>query len=332
MRIAKSIIGIGNALMDVVVKLTDDAILQRDNLPKGSMTLVDAATSASINRQTEGLEKILAPGGSVANTIDGLAHLGANAAFIGKVGNDGMGTSYRDGLTKIGAKPILFKSANPTGVAMALVSPDSERTFGTYLGAAVELSPDDLSPELFVGYDIVYIEGYLVQNHDLISKAAALANDAGLTIALDLASYNVVEENLGFLEEILSEYVDIVFANEEEAKSFTGNAPMEAALELGSLCEIAVVKTGAKGSLICFEDEIIEIGVTGTTCIDTTGAGDLYSAGFLYGYSYGLPLETCGKLASIVAGKVITIYGARMDEGMWKEIKEEVNGVISKFD
>jgi len=326
---SKSIIGIGNALMDVVVKLTDDAIIQKNNLLKGCMTLVDATTSASINNQTEGLEKIYAPGGSVANTIDGLAHLGAKAAFIGKVGNDELGISYSKGLVGIGAKPLLFKSDNPTGVAMALVSKDSERTFGTYLGAAIELSPNDLTPELFEGYDIVYIEGYLVQNHDLIRKAASLANDAGLIVALDLASSNVVEENLGFLEEILSEYVDIVFANEDEAKAFTSMEPMEAALELGGLCTIAVVKTGAKGSLICYEDELTEIGITGTNCVDTTGAGDLYAAGFLYGYSLGLSLENCGKIAAVVAGKVITVYGARMDAAMWADIQGEVKSVLA---
>jgi sugar/nucleoside kinase (ribokinase family) len=325
---AKSIIGIGNALMDIVVKLNDDSILQKNYLPKGSMTLVDAPTSLSINFQTEGLEKILAPGGSVANTVDGLAHLGATATFIGKVGNDELGRSYHDGLAKIGAKPILFNSTNATGVAMALVTPDSERTFGTYLGAAIELSPDDLSAELFNGYDIAYIEGYLVQNHDLVRKAASLAKSAGLTIALDLASYNVVESNLDFLKEILKEYVDIIFANEEESKVFTGKSPREAVDELAGLCEIAVVKVGAQGSLICTGDELIEIGVTGTSCIDTTGAGDLYAAGFLYGISRGLPLSDCGKIASIVAGKVITVYGARMDNAMWEVINEEVKTMV----
>jgi sugar/nucleoside kinase (ribokinase family) len=321
---SKSIIGIGNALMDIVVKLTDDTILQNNNLPKGSMTLVDATTSLSIYNQTDKFEKILAPGGSVANTIDGLAHLGANAAFLGKVGNDVLGQSYRDGLAKIGAKPILFTSPNSTGVAMALVTPDSERTFGTYLGAAIELSPDDLTPELFAGYDIAYIEGYLVQNHDLVRKAATLAKNAGLTVALDLASYNVVEANLDFLKEILKGYVDIVFANEEEAKAFTGNSPLEAVYELATLCEIAVVKVGAQGSLIVQAGELIEVGVTGTVCNDTTGAGDLYAAGFLYGISRGLPLSACGKIASVVAGKVITVYGARMDEELWKTIHAEL--------
>jgi len=321
---SKKIIGIGNALMDVVVKLYDDSILQKNNLPKGSMTLVDATTSASINSQTEGLEKIFAPGGSVANTIDGLAHLGANAAFVGKVGNDELGKSYHDGLISIGAKPILFHSSTPTGVAMALVTPDSERTFGTYLGAAIELSPSDLNIDLFNGYDIAYIEGYLVQNHDLIRKAVILAREAGLTIAIDLASYNVVEANLDFLKEIIANHVDIIFANEEEAKAFTGKNPEEAISELAGMCEIAVVKTGANGSLIQHKNTLYTIGITGTTCIDTTGAGDLYAAGFLYGIARNLPLETCGRMAAIVAGKVITVYGARMDENLWNVIIKDV--------
>jgi len=325
---SKSIIGIGNALMDIVVKLNDDTILEKNKLPKGSMTLVDSATSASLNHQTEGMEKILAAGGSVANTIDGLAHLGAQTSFIGKVGNDELGRIYYEDLKNIGVKPHLFKSFNPTGVAMALVTPDSERTFGTYLGVAVEMSPNDLSSTLFEGHNIAYVEGYLVQNHNLVRQAASLAKNAGLSIALDLASYNVVEENLDFLKEIASEYVDIIFANEEESKAFTGKNPRESVKELSKLCHIAVVKTGAQGSLICSGKEFIEIGVTGNSCVDTTGAGDLYAAGFLYGYSLGLPLEKCGKIASVVAGKVISIYGARMNETMWEQIKAEVSKII----
>ena len=246
----RSIIGIGNALMDVVVKLPNDDILSKYNFPKGSMILVDAETSSKINSDTEVFEKILAPGGSVANTVDGLANLGAEAGFIGKVGNDDLGKKYNNGLSAIGAKPLLFESETSTGVAMALVTPDSERTFGTYLGAAIELSPEDITIDLFRGYDIAYIEGYLVQNHDLVRKAAEMARKAGLTIAIDLASFNVVEANIDFLKEIIAEYVDIIFANEEEAKAFTGKEPEDAIHEFAKSCEIAVVKIGKEGSLI----------------------------------------------------------------------------------
>lgn len=325
----KSIIGIGNALMDVVVKLPNDDILLKNHLPKGSMTLVDAETSNNINTQTIVYDQLLAPGGSVANTIHGLACLGAQTAFIGKVGNDILGQKYHDELARSGVDPHLFRSTSSTGLAMALVTPDSERTFATYLGAAVELEPENFSIELFRGYDVAYIEGYLVQNHELVRKSAEMARKAGLTIALDLASYNVVQENLDFLKEIIEQYVDIIFANEEEAKAFTGLDP-EASLDvLAQSCDIAVVKTGSKGSLIKNSHEVVRVGIEGTSCIDTTGAGDLYAAGFLYGFSRNLSMEACGKLASLVAGKVITIYGARMDDALWAEINAQVKDILA---
>lgn len=316
----KTIIGIGNALMDVVVKLPNDELLTSYSFPKGSMILVDEVTSKGINSDTESYEKIFAPGGSVCNTIDGLAHLGADVAFIGKVGQDELGKQYGKGLEEIGAKPLLFESNTSTGVAMALVTPDSERTFGTYLGAAIELSPDDISIDLFRGYDIAYIEGYLVQNHELVRKAAEMARKAGLSIALDLASFNVVEANLDFLKEIVAEYVDIIFANEEEAKAFTGLDAKEAIHVLSDLCDIAVVKIGKEGSLIKTNSEFVKVGVIETTPVDTTGAGDLYAAGFLYGFSKNLSVAKCGEIAAITSGKVIAVYGARMKSEIWQEI------------
>lgn len=330
MNTEKTIIGIGNALMDAVVKLTDDSFLTQCNLPKGSMTHVDAETSKLLNEETNIYEKEYVPGGSVANTIDGLAHLGANASFIGKVGDDEFGEKYGAGLKEVGANPILFKTKTPTGLVMAMITSDSERTFATYLGAAIEMIPEDIHIELFRGYDIAYIEGYLVQNHDLVRKAAEMARKAGLTIAIDLASYNVVEENIDFLKEIIAEYVDIIFANEDEAKVFSGKEPIEALNEFATMCDIAVVKIGGEGSLIKSGDYFQKVGTIGNKCIDSTGAGDLYAAGFLYGFSKRLKLETCAKIGSITAGNVITVYGARMNDEMWKSINESVNNLINE--
>ena len=319
---AKRILGIGNALMDVVVKLTDEQVLAANNLPKGSMTLVNAETSKHIDEQTGSFEKLLTPGGSVANSVHGLAQLGAQAGFIGKVGTDELGSIYFNELMKIGAIPELFKSEQtPTGRAMALVTPDGERTFGTFLGAAIELTPADLTAE---GYDIAYIEGYLVQNHDLIRKAVYLAKDAGMLVALDLASYNVVEQNIDFLKEVVTNSVDILFANEDEAKAFTGKEPEDALIQLSELVDIAVVKIGSKGSLIKQGSQRIHIEAIESTCIDTTGAGDLFASGFLYGLSKELPLERCGQLGAITAGHVIRTYGARMDNETWSEIRNKI--------
>jgi sugar/nucleoside kinase (ribokinase family) len=322
---AKRILGIGNALMDVVVKLTDEQVLAANNLPKGSMTLVNAETSKHIDEQTGSFEKLLTPGGSVANSVHGLAQLGAQAGFIGKVGTDELGSIYFNELMKIGAIPELFKSEQtPTGRAMALVTPDGERTFGTFLGAAIELTPADLTADLFEGYDIAYIEGYLVQNHDLIRKAVYLAKDAGMLVALDLASYNVVEQNIDFLKEVITSSVDILFANEDEAKAFTGKEPEDALVELSELVDIAVVKIGSKGSLIKQGNHRIHIEAIESTCVDTTGAGDLFASGFLYGLSKELPLERCGQLGAITAGHVIRTYGARMNNETWSEIRNSI--------
>jgi sugar/nucleoside kinase (ribokinase family) len=324
----KKIIGIGNALMDVVVKLTSNEVLTQNNLPKGSMTLVDLETSGKINEATKNYERIYAPGGSAANTIHGLANLGVESAFLGKVGNDQLGNKYKSELEKIGALPRLFQSNTPTGVAMAMVTPDSERTFATYLGAAIELVADEITIDLFRDYDIAYVEGYLVQNHALVRKVLEMTRKAGLIIALDLASYNVVEDNIDFLNEIIEPYVDVIFANEDEAKAFTGFEPEAAARQLAKICDIAVVKTGKNGSIIQHNVSSRLIDIFGNICVDTTGAGDLYAAGFLYGFSNNYSLTVCGQIASIVAGHVVSIYGARMDTKMWNIIKSEIAEVI----
>lgn len=310
--------------MDIVVQLPNEKVLTSNNLPKGSMTLVDEATSKSLDDQTAAFEKVLTPGGSVANTIHGLAYLGAESGFIGKVGEDELGNHYYNELKKIGAEPVLLKSKNKTGVAMGLISEDGERTFGTHLGAAIDLTPADLSEEFFKNYEIAYIEGYLVQNHDLVRRAAEIAKSLGMKIAIDLASYNVVEENLDFLKEITTKYIDIIFANEEEAKAFTGKEPEEAIHIFGELCEIAVVKIGSKGSIIKRGNEKIIVETIGNKCLDSTGAGDLYAAGFLYGLTKNYSLKSCAEIGSITAGNVITIYGARMNDENWDIIRSQI--------
>jgi sugar/nucleoside kinase (ribokinase family) len=199
------ILGIGNALVDIMTQLNDDSILERFKLPKGSMTLVDKEMSDYIHIETTGLPKHKASGGSAANTIHGLSHLGIKTSFIGKIGTDEMGRFFKKDMHINGINPILYNSVEDTGRAVALISPDSERTFATYLGAAVELSADDLTIDIFNGYQFFYIEGYLVQNRELIEKALRLSKHAGLKTCLDLASYNIVEENRSFLHSIIND-------------------------------------------------------------------------------------------------------------------------------
>jgi len=318
------VLGIGNALVDALNKLKSDDLLKELGLPKGSMQLVDAETSANIQKKSEDLEKEMASGGSAANTIHGLANLGVETAFIGTVGNDDIGNFFINDLKKSGIKPLLNISSTPSGLANAMISPDGERTFGTFLGAAIELATKDLKPEQFAGNDLLHVEGYLVLNHDLLEGILKMAKDNGLEISLDLASYNVVEDNLEFLKEMVEQYVDIVFANEEEAKAFTGMEPEDALNELAKVTKVAVVKVGSKGSMIKTNNETTYIDVEPTEVVDTTGAGDLYAAGFLYGYVNNMSDDQSGKIGAMLASKVIADYGAKLNEDDWAEIKSKI--------
>lgn len=320
----KTIVGIGSALVDILVQLEDDQLLDSFQLPKGSMTLVDALLSQKILDSTEGLERSIETGGSAANTVRAIAQLGGKTGFIGKISNDKMGHFFKDEFEQFQVTPHLFFSQIPTGIATTLISPDSERTFGTYLGAASELRADELSEELFSNYDYLHIEGYLVFNHSLIEGVLKLAKKQGLKIALDMASFNVVEANLDFLKRLIAEYVDIVFANEEEAKAYTGLEPGAALKQIALQCEIAVVKIGKDGSLIQTGEQLVRVATPQVKSVDTTGAGDVYASGFLYGLANGFSLENCGKLASLLASKVIQVFGAKIQDDQWAGIMREV--------
>jgi sugar/nucleoside kinase (ribokinase family) len=326
----KQILGIGNALVDVMTIIPDDSVLKKFELPRGSMQLVDATKSQLIKEGTSGYKRSLASGGSAANTIHGLAMLKATAGFIGSVGNDETGDFFEKDMKNAGAETILFRRSSVTGTAVALISPDSERTFATHLGAAVELGPDDLKMEQFKPYSILYLEGYLINDKSLVEKACTLAKENNMEIALDLASFNVVEAKLDDFKDILGKYVDIVFANEEEALAYTGLEPELALKKIGLQCKIAVVKTGKKGSLVMRGEELINIGSLEVESLDTTGAGDLYAAGFLYGYANDLPLEKCGVIGTLLAGTVIEIVGAKINHKKWNNIRKKVSAIIKE--
>lgn len=324
---SKKVLCLGNALVDIITQLESDSILETLNLPKGSMQLVDSDVSKMVQNATSALKSSLQTGGSAANTANGIANLGVGSAFIGMVGEDKLGEFYINDMVENSIEPRFFKSKNTsTGCAVALVSKDGERTFATYLGAAIELSAQLISKELFQGYDYFHIEGYLIVNNDLIRKAIKLAKREGLKVSIDFASYNVVEENLDFLKEICKS-VDIIFANEQEAKAFTNKEAEEALEDIAEICEIAVVKIGKKGSLVKNGDNKIVIGKRERTCIDTTGAGDMYAAGFLAGLCLGRDLEVCGQMGSILASEVIEVYGAKMDSLTWDRIKKEISSL-----
>lgn len=318
------VLGIGNALVDIMTKLPDDSMLDKFSLKKGSMQLSDRDFAEKINIATAKYEKSQSSGGSAANAIHGLANLGAETGYIGKVGSDEFGEFFSSDMRENNIEPILLRSKTDTGRAIALISPDSERTFATYLGAAVELTENDLNAEQFKGYQYLHIEGYLVQNHALMNKAAQLAKANNMKISIDMASYNVVTDNLDFFKKYVKDYVDIIFANEEEAKAFTGKEPEEALNEIAEYCEIAVVKIGKNGSLVKNKGKIYNIEPFKANSVDTTGAGDLYASGFLFGLVNNMPMEKCGSIGSLCASKVIEFIGSKMELKTWEHIKKNI--------
>ncbi len=319
----KKIIGIGNALTDMLINLQDDNVLHELGLARGSMSLVDSNLQQQISQRVTDLPTTMSLGGSAANTIRAMAHLGSSVGFIGKVGRDATGDFYEKALADLAIQPVIFRSGESSGRCLSLVSPDGERTMVTYLGAALELVAEELQPSIFDGYDCLYIEGYLVQNHTLIESAIRTAKQQGLKVAIDLASFNVVEENLEFLRRITTEYVDILFANEEEARAFTGLDDPEASLNLiAESCELVVVKIGKRGALVRRGEESLQVGILESAVrVDTTGAGDFYAAGFMHGLCNGMDLRGCATLGSIAAGYVIQTVGTTLPEEHWNQMR-----------
>ena len=321
---SKKILGIGSALVDILTQIPDESILQELNLPKGSMTYVDAQTIVEIGKKLACSGNQMASGGSAANTMSGLAQLGIEAGFLSKIGKDEVGRFFEKQMTESHVKPLMLTSNTPSGRVQALVTPDGERTFATCLGAAAEMCADDIKPELFEGWDILYVEGYLVANPTMLDKAVTTAKAAGLKIAIDMASYNVVEESRDYFMQLIENYVDYVFANEQEAHALTGMEPLQALDFLASRCEIAVVKVGAKGAYIKRGNEMVTVPPMKANVIDTNGAGDMWAAGFMAGLVKGENLAKCGQMGSIVAANVIEVLGTKMDAQRWEKIYKEI--------
>ena len=323
------IIGMGNALVDVLVRIDDDSLLEKLHLPKGSMQLIQEDTLSEIRKYTSGMKIHRSTGGSAGNTVCALAALGANPGFIGKVGQDETGAFFGDTLRQRGVNALLATCDLPSGIASTFISTDGERTFGTYLGAAATLRAEDLSRKMFAGYNYLYIEGYLLQDHDLMLRAVQLAKEEGLQVCLDMASYNVVEAERDFFDQLIVKYVDIVFANESEALAYTGKTPHEALEEIASKCSIAVVKTGKEGSLVKKGTEVIQLlSCPVDNVLDTTGAGDSYAAGFMYGLTCGYSLEKCVQISTILATAVIQEVGTTLPAKKWDEIKLNIESLL----
>ena len=317
----KRILGIGNALVDVLTKVDNEQILSELHLPKGSMQLLSTEAYAEVTRRMQALPTKLTTGGSACNTLLALSHLDAPTGMIGKIGDDENGRFFASYFAQRGISTRLLHDSRPTGVASTFITPDGQRTFGTYLGAAARLTADELQQAWFEGYDYFYIEGYLVQNHDLVLRAIELAHAAGCEVCLDLASYNIVEADLDFFRALMPS-IDIVFANEQEAQALTGLEARAALDALAATCHIAVVKIGKHGVWACHGTEVAHCAARDVpVVVDTTAAGDYFAAGFMHALAAGEPLATCIARGSLLAGHIIEVVGTELPDATWQQLR-----------
>lgn len=317
----KRILGIGNALVDVLTKVDNEQILSELHLPKGSMQLLSTEAYAEVTRRMQALPTKLTTGGSACNTLLALSHLDAPTGMIGKIGDDENGRFFASYFAQRGISTRLLHDSRPTGVASTFITPDGQRTFGTYLGAAAQLTADELQQAWFEGYDYFYIEGYLVQNHDLVLRAIELAHAAGCEVCLDLASYNIVEADLDFFRALMPS-IDIVFANEQEAQALTGLEARAALDALAATCHMAVVKIGKHGVWACHGTEVAHCPARDVpVVVDTTAAGDYFAAGFMHALAAGEPLATCIARGSLLAGHIIEVVGTELPDATWQQLR-----------
>jgi sugar/nucleoside kinase (ribokinase family) len=316
------IVGIGSALVDILTHEDDDFLAQTVAV-KGGMTLVEKAVIEQTLEMSSAKASVV-PGGSACNTAIGVANLGGGARFVGKCGRDEMAKLIENDLTDQAVEPVLLRSDSPTGRVLSIITPDAQRSFLTYLGASAEMGPEDISADFFKNAAIVHLEGYLLFNPDLIQTTLAAAKKAGAKVSLDLASYTVVQQSQKMLEELVEAYVDILIANEDEAEVFTGHTDEMQAIEaLAANVDIAVLNIGSRGSLLNHAGNTIAVNpMRGGKIVDTTGAGDLWAAGFLFGLAKGYPVEHCGRLGSACGYEVCQVIGAKIPEKGWKRIRK----------
>lgn len=304
----------GNAIVDIIARV-DDSFLEAHDRVKASMMLVDAETSAKLyDAMPPAIER---SGGSAGNTAAGIASFGGKAAYIGKVHDDQLGTVFRHDIRAEGVafETVPATEGAPTATSMILVTPDGQRTMNTYLGACVELTPDDVHADEVGGADVLYVEGYLWDTASMkasVLKAFELAHAAGRQVSLSLSDSFCVDRFRDEFVDLVENQVDILFANEDEIKSLYQVDTFEEAVErLRPHVRIAALTRSEKGCVIITKDDEISVPAFPITVEDTTGAGDLFAAGFLYGYTNGQSLEMSAKLGGLAAAEVISHLGAR---------------------
>lgn len=320
----QTILGVGAALMDYLVSVPDSFVAETGSA-KGGMTLVEPGVVTGLRRRIPHHPEFFgeAPGGAACNTLVGLARLGSKAAFLGKRGDDELGENLEMALRGTGLDVRLLKGTGDTGCVMSLVTPDAQRTMFTALGASAEMGPADLGGLDLRGVGLLYLEGYLLFNAPLFTAILDLAKREKIPVALDCGSFNVIELCRGLFDQALeSGCVEILLANEEEARALTGREDVAALEWIAERVPVAVVKIGRRGALLAERSRMVRVDAEpAARVLDTTGAGDSWAAGFLHALDLGLPLETAGRTGAIVACEVVQVLGAQLPEGSWDLVR-----------
>lgn len=322
---SEKILGVGSPIVDFLVNV-EEQFLTDIEAEKGGMVLLDSDEMEDLLARVPG-RAVLAPGGSAGNAIFALAKLHNSTAFLGKIADDAAGDFFRNKLIDLGGSNESFRviEGAVTGRCLSMITPDSERTMRTDLGIASSLSADDISVADFAGVDHVHVEGYLLFLEGVTEKVLATASECGCTISIDLATFEIVRLKRDLLAQLLKDYVDVVFANEDEAAAFAGTEdPAEQAGVLSKLCPVVAIKLGAEGCYLQNESEICTVDGQKVDVIDTTAAGDLWAAGFLHGWLNGCPLQQCGEFGTITASEVIQVMGSQISEENWEIINKKL--------
>ena len=321
-------VGMGNAIVDVLTH-TDDAFLEQHNLDKGMMTLIDEEQAVFLYGEMAGAEE--RSGGSAANTMAGLASLGGTCAYIGKVRNDHLGGAFARDLESCGVDFTSTRATEgpPTGRCYVLVTPDAQRTMQTFLGVSVDLGPDDVDTEQIEGSRVTYLEGYLYDKpaaKQAFAIACVMAHAADRKVALSLSDPFCVDRHREDFQNLISQHVDLLFGNEDEMRSlYEVDSLLAAVARLQGEVELAAVTRGAKGSMLVTRDQTVQVAAEPVErVVDTTGAGDLFAAGMLYGYTHGLDLESMGRISSLAASEIISHLGARPETDLSQLVAERL--------
>jgi sugar/nucleoside kinase (ribokinase family) len=320
------VVGVGNAIVDVITEV-EDAFIEKQNLVKGSMSLVSAERSAELYAEMPtGTEM---PGGSAANTMVGVAQLGGSAAYIGKISEDYLGQVFREGMSKAEVSfSFGIDKDLPTARCLIQVTPDAQRTMNTFLGVSAYLSSEDVSQELVASSELLYCEGYLWDTDDskeAIRKAMKISKSSNRKVALALSDTFCVERHREDWLELLKEFVDYIFCNEKEICALYMTEDLGEAIEkVSKNVDVAFITLGSRGSLVVEDSKIIEIeAVPVKGVVDSTGAGDIFASGVIFGMSQKLPFKKCAEMGSLMASEVITSLGPRIENDP-KELVEHL--------